>query len=130
MTEKKCLQGSTEKTKQKEKIEHLRLTVKFLNFRTPDNFAVKLPKIQTTRPNHGIFCPKDANGIANSEDPDQTAPLGAVWSGSALFAQTYLSENLGSLRYAEWPESTIHSLVSALESQSGLHVQCIICAEH
>ena len=22
-----------------------------------------------------------------------------VWSGSALFAQTYLSENLGSLRY-------------------------------
>ena len=25
--------------------------------------------------------------------------LGAVWSGSALFAQTYLSENLGSLRY-------------------------------
>ena len=28
-----------------------------------------------------------------------TAPLGAVWSGSALFAQAYLSENLGSLRY-------------------------------
>ena len=26
-----------------------------------------------------------------SEDPDQTAPLGAVWSGSALFAQTCLS---------------------------------------
>ena len=34
-----------------------------------------------------------------SEDPDQTAPLGAVWSGSALFAHTYLSENLGSLRH-------------------------------
>ena len=29
---------------------------------------------------------KDAAGIANSVDPDQTAPLGAVWSGSALFA--------------------------------------------
>ena len=43
--------------------------------------------------------PKDAAGIANSVDPDQTAPLGTVWSGSALFAQTYLSENLGSLRY-------------------------------
>ena len=48
--------------------------------------------------------PKDAHGMANSVDPDQTAPwscrgpLGAVWSGSALFAQTYLSENLGSLR--------------------------------
>ena len=44
--------------------------------------------------------PKDAARIANSVDPDQTAPLGAVRSRSALFAQTYLSENLGSLRYA------------------------------
>ena len=43
--------------------------------------------------------PKDAAGIANSVDPDQTAPLGTVWSGSALFAQTCLSENLGSLWY-------------------------------
>ena len=61
--------------------------------------------------------PNDADGMANSVDPDQTAPLGAVWSGSALFAravwsgsplgavwsgstlfaQAYLSENLGSL---------------------------------
>ena len=40
---------------------------------------------------------KDAEGMANSVDPDQTAPQ-AVWYGSALFAQTYLSENLGSLR--------------------------------
>ena len=37
--------------------------------------------------------PKDADSIANSEDPDQTVPLGAVWSGSALFAQTNLFEN-------------------------------------
>ena len=29
-------------------------------------------------PNDRKFCQKDANGIANSEDPDQTAPLGAV----------------------------------------------------
>ena len=43
--------------------------------------------------------PNDAGGKANSVDPDQTAPLGAVWSGSALLAQAYLSENLGSLRY-------------------------------
>ena len=42
-----------------------------------------------------------AAGIANRVDPDQTAPLGAVWSGSALFAQTYLPENLGSLRYKQ-----------------------------
>ena len=37
--------------------------------------------------------PKDAKVIANSVDPDQSAPLGAVWSGSTLFAQAYLSEN-------------------------------------
>ena len=35
--------------------------------------------------------PKDADGMANSVDPDQTAPL-AVWSGSTLFAQAYLSK--------------------------------------
>ena len=56
--------------------------------------------------------PNDADGIANSVDPDQTAPLGAlgavwsgsalgeVWSGSTLFAQAYLSEKLGSLPYS------------------------------
>ena len=39
--------------------------------------------------------PNDADGMANSVDPDQTAPI----SGSALFAQVCLSENLGSLPY-------------------------------
>ena len=28
----------------------------------------------------------DRYACANSEDPDQTAPSGAVWSGSTLFA--------------------------------------------
>ena len=42
--------------------------------------------------------PKDVDGITNSVDPDQTAPLGAVWPGSTLFAQTCVSKNLGSLR--------------------------------
>ena len=37
-----------------------------------------LPKTQKKRPHLKVFCPKLANGIANSEDPDQTAPLGAV----------------------------------------------------
>ena len=32
--------------------------------------------------------------MANSVDPDQTAPSGAVWSGSALFAYVILSETL------------------------------------
>ena len=48
---------------------------------------------------HRLLSPNDADGMANSVDPDQTAPLGAVWSGSALFAQACLSENLGSLPY-------------------------------
>ena len=42
--------------------------------------------------------PRDAAGMANSVDPDQTAHLEAVWSVSTLFAQNCLSENLGPLR--------------------------------
>ena len=34
--------------------------------------------------------PKDADGMANRVDSDQTAS--AVWSGSALFAEIYLSQ--------------------------------------
>ena len=48
---------------------------------------------------HRVVSPNDADGMANNVDPDQTAPLGAVWSGSALFVKTCLSENLGKLRY-------------------------------
>ena len=55
-------------------------------------------KIWTMWLYHRVMSPNDADGMANGADPDQTAPLGAVWSGSALFAQAYLSENLGSLR--------------------------------
>ena len=36
-----------------------------------------LPKIQTKRPKLRVWCQKDANGKPKSEDPDQTAPLGA-----------------------------------------------------
>ena len=49
--------------------------------------------------------PKDVDGMANSVDPD----LGAVLFGSALFAQTYLSENLGSLRYSAIAATSGHS---------------------
>ena len=38
----------------------------------------------------------DRYAWANSADPDQTAPRGAVWSGSALF--TILSASVGSHR--------------------------------
>ena len=37
--------------------------------------------------------------MANSVDPDQTAPSGVGLSGSTLFAHTCLSENLGSFQY-------------------------------
>ena len=37
-----------------------------------------LPKIKTKRTDLRVLCQKNANVIANSEDPDQTAPLGAV----------------------------------------------------
>ena len=73
-----------------------RLYCKVPKFSDPRNLCCNLLKIQTKRPKLWVYYQNDANGIANSEDPDQTAPLG---SRSALFAKTYLSENLGSLRY-------------------------------
>ena len=48
---------------------------KFLDAR---NFCCNLSKIQAKRPNLRALYQNDANGIAKSEDPDQTAPLGAV----------------------------------------------------
>ena len=53
-------------------------TIKFLNFRTPENFAVIYLKFNEKGQTFVYFF-----GIANCEDPDQTAPL---------------SEKLGSLR--------------------------------
>ena len=53
-------------------------TVKSLNFWTLENSAAIYLKFKTKRPNLRVFRQKDAIEIANSEDPDQTAPLGAV----------------------------------------------------
>ena len=75
----------------------IQATMNFLNIRTSKKFIV-ITKIWTMWLYHRVMSPNDAVGMANSVDPDQTAPLGAVWSGSALFAQAYLSENLGLLR--------------------------------
>ena len=64
-----------EKHKATAQSAHQGSTIKFLNFRMPEQFAVIYLKFkQRCR----VFCQKDANGIANSEDPDQTAPLGAI----------------------------------------------------
>ena len=43
--------------------------------------------------------PKEADAMANSVDPDQTASSEAVCSWSALFAETYLSQYIEFLRY-------------------------------
>ena len=51
---------------------------KIPKFSDAKNLCCNLPKIQTKRPNQRVFRQNVANGMANSEDPDQTAPLGAV----------------------------------------------------
>ena len=60
------------------------------------------PKIWTMWFYHRVMSPKDADTMANSVDPDETAPERTLsdcsFSVSTLFAQTYLSGNLGSLR--------------------------------
>ena len=42
--------------------------------------------------------PKDADGMANSVDPDQAASSEAAWFWSALFAETYLSKYIEFVR--------------------------------
>ena len=48
----------------------------FPKFSDTKKLCCNLPKIQTKRPKIRVFYQNDANGIANIEDPDQTAPLG------------------------------------------------------
>ena len=80
------------------KLNH-ELSAEFLNYRKNPKitdsrkFAVSIhPKSWTRWLSLRVMYLKDAKGIANSVDPDQTAPLGALWSGSALFAQSCLSK--------------------------------------
>ena len=51
------------------------IAVNSLNFRTPENFAVIYLKFKQRGQTIWVFLQKDANWIANSEGPDQTAPL-------------------------------------------------------
>ena len=61
-------------------LQHIKdgLYHKIPKFSDPRKHCCDLPKIQTKTPNLREFLEKGANGIANSQDPDQTAPLGAV----------------------------------------------------
>ena len=51
---------------------------KVSKFSDARNFVVIYLKFKQKGKTLKVFHQKDANGIANSEDPDQTAPLGAV----------------------------------------------------
>ena len=57
--------------------------------------------------------PQDADGMANSVDPDQTASSEAVWSSSALFAETYLSQ------YIEIVRHTLYVILSSNHKWNG-----------
>ena len=57
------------------------------------------PKNRKVWCNIALMHPKDADGMANNVDPDQTASSEAVWSWSALFAETYLSQCIEFVRY-------------------------------
>ena len=88
---------------------------KFPKYSDTQKIRCNHSKIWTMWLFRSVMSPNDADGMANSVDPDQTAPLGAVWSGSALFAQAYMSENLGSLRYSRFPCRWISVLSNAKE---------------
>ena len=53
------------------------LTVNFVNIRTPKKFIVITLKFKLWR-YHRVISSNDADGMANSVDPDQTVPPGAV----------------------------------------------------
>ena len=59
---------------------------KFPKYSDTQKICCNHSKIWTMWLHHRVMSPNDADRMANSVDPDQTAPLGAVWSGSALFA--------------------------------------------
>ena len=74
-------------------------TIKIKQIHTPKNLLYSYhTKIWRRWLYHRVLHPKDAKGLANSIDPDQTSPLGAVWGavwyGSILFAQICLSKKL------------------------------------
>ena len=75
------------------------ITVKILKFGTPQTIVIIVLKIEKFDVALiALMHPKDADGMANSVDPDQTASLEAVWSWSALFAETYLSQYIEFVR--------------------------------
>ena len=59
-------------------ISKMSFTVKTLKFGTPQTIAIICPKNKKGRCNIALMHPKDADGMANIVDPDQTASSEAV----------------------------------------------------
>ena len=74
------------------------------------------PKNRKVWCNIALMHPKDADGMANSVDPDQTASSEAVWSWSALFAETYLSQYIEFVRYFEHVFESLGKKISQLQT--------------
>ena len=58
--------------------KHIWVTVKLLKIRTPEKICCNYPKTGTASFYDTVMGSKDVDRIANSVDPDQTVPLGAV----------------------------------------------------
>ena len=84
--------------------QHLFIYLLHVNYRKnskiwdTSNSCHNCPKNRKVWCNIVLMHPKDADGMANSENPDQTASSEAVWSWSALFAETYLSQYIEFVR--------------------------------
>ena len=64
--------------------------LKFPKYSDTQNICSNHSKIWAMWFYNRVMSPNNVHRMANSVDPDQTAPpLGAVWSGTALFAQAY-----------------------------------------
>ena len=75
---------------------------KFHRYSDTQKICCNHTKIWTMWLCHRVMSPNDADGMANSVDPDQTAPLGAVWSGSALFCPDLSVRKLRKITYEAW----------------------------
>ena len=97
------------KTLKRKHGNNIKVYRKVLTFLDARKLCCNLPKIQEKRPNLWVFSQKDANGIANSVDPDQTA----------LFAQTCLSKNLGSLQHYGFMKKYVFGISNQLRHTPG-----------
>ena len=100
---------------------------KFPKYLYTQNICCNQSKIWTMWLYNRVMSLNDADGMANSVDPDQTAPLGAVWSGSALFAQAYLPRTYD--HYGKLDNIGIYSFLFTLYAQYQILQIVYVCYE-